>query len=48
MRWRKLEKKDWKGLLRARLGPAGSGTEDCAGRGSGRGTGALFEGSLPF
>lgn len=48
-RWRRLEKKEWRGLLRARLGLADSGIDAGAGTGSGTGggAGAVFGGSFP-
>lgn len=48
-RWRRLEKKEWRGLWRARLGPADSGIDAGAGTGSGTGGGAeaVFGGRFP-
>lgn len=48
-RWRRLEKKEWRGLLRAKLGLADSGIDAGAGTGSGTGggVGAVFGGSFP-
>lgn len=46
-RWRKLEKKEWRCLLRARLGPGDSGADDGAGGGTGEEAGAFFVGSRP-